>query len=64
MKKFFSLLLVLLSIALSAQAADLPYKTYVYDAYKNERAIPMFYEPAACEVHALKRPLTYAAAMD
>lgn len=55
MKKFFSLLLVLLSIALSAQAADLPYKTYVYDAYKNERAIPMFYEPAACEGHALKK---------
>ncbi|MGN0752914.1 MAG: YIP1 family protein [Aristaeellaceae bacterium] len=55
MKKLVSFLLVLLSIAWSAQAADLPYKTYVYDAYKNERAIPMFYEPAACETLALKK---------
>lgn len=55
MVKFLSILLVLVSLIPTAYAADVPYRTYVYDAYENERAIPQFYEPVRSEALGLKK---------
>lgn len=45
---------LILCLIPAALAADIPYRTYVYDAYNTERATPAFYKPNGSAEFALK----------